>query len=214
LAGDRGLCGSFNSTIIRMCEQFIKEKEAQGLEVTLNCIGKKGYEHFKSKRTIETYHEDVLARADYGQIGEITKEIIDQYLEGKYDAIYLIYNEFKSAISQKAVVEKLVPISTEIPEGVVGIRHKSEEGKLVDYLMEPSVDALLKAVVSRHFQTQLFRAVLESLASEHGARMSAMDNATNNANDMIERLTLEYNKARQAAITTELMEIIGGMEAV
>jgi F-type H+-transporting ATPase subunit gamma len=144
----------------------------------------------------------------------LADEILNSYKEEKVDAIYLAYNEFKSAIQQKVTVERLIPVSTEVPDGVAGVLAVTEEDRFKNYVFEPSKEEILNEIVPRHFKMQLFRAILESLASEHGARMAAMENATKNASEMMEALTLDYNKARQAAITTELMEIIGGVEAM
>lgn len=214
LAGDRGLCGSFNTNIFKSAQRFMKDKRAQGVEVTLDVIGKKAFDFFKKKENIKTYHEGLMAKPNFSKVAEIGTEILNGYLDGDYDAIYLIYNEFKSAIQQKLTTERLIPVSTEIPEGVVGITQTSDADQFKNYIFEPSKEEILNAIVPRHFKVQLFRAVLESVASEHGARMSAMENATKNASEMIERLTLSYNKARQEKITTELMEIVGGVEAM
>lgn len=214
LAGDKGLCGSFNSSITKAADAFIKQKEAEGLEVLVDCIGKKVQDYYKKRRTIRYYHEGILNRPDFKVVGKIADEILAEYKADNLDAVYLLYNEFKSAIQQTVSVERLIPVSLEAPEGVVSELTKKEEAAQPNYLFEPSEDEILEEVIPRHFRTQLFRAILESAASEHGARMSAMENATKNASEMIEKLTLSYNKARQAAITTELSEIVGGMEAM
>lgn len=214
LAGDRGLCGSFNTNVFKEATKFIKRKEAEGIQISLDCIGKKANDFFKRRREINTFHEGLLAAPTFGTVAAIADDVLKAYLEGHFDAIYLVYNEFKSAIQQRVTIERLIPIPTEIPEGVVGIRAMSEEDKFKNTLFEPSKEEILSEIVPRHFKTQLFRAVLESVASEHGARMSSMENATKNASEMIDRLTLEFNKARQASITKELMEIVGGVEAM
>lgn len=214
LAGDRGLCGSFNTNIFKASQRFMNEKRAQGVEVTLDVIGKKAYDFYKKKENITTYHEGLMAKPMFSKVAEIGTQILNQYLEGEFDAIYLIYNEFKSAIQQTITVERLIPVATEIPDGVLGITQANEADQFKNYIFEPSIEEILNEIVPRHFKVQLFRAVLESVASEHGARMSAMENATKNASEMIDRLTLSYNKARQEKITTELMEIVGGVEAM
>lgn len=214
LAGDRGLCGSFNANIFKMAQKFIAKKRSEGVEVTLDLIGKKAQDFFKKRETINTYHEGLLGKVTFAQVATIAEEVLKAYQEGEYDAIYLVYNEFKSAIQQKLTVERLIPVSTETPEGVIGIRSKSEADQLKEYIFEPSKEEILNEIVPRHFKVQFFRCVLESIASEHGARMSAMENATKNASEMIGKLTLSYNKARQEKITTELMEIVGGVEAM
>ena len=214
LAGDRGLCGSYNANIFKEGQRFIADKKAAGVEIHLDCIGRKANDYFKKRETVKTYHEGLLAKVTFGKTQAIANEILKQYLNEEYDAVYLVYNEFKSAIQQKVITERLIPISSEVPEGVVGILKVNEDEKLKNYIFEPSKEEILAEIVPRHFQMQVFRAVLESVASEHGSRMSAMENATKNASEMIEGLTLQYNKARQASITKELMEIVGGVEAM
>jgi len=215
LAGDRGLCGSFNSNIFKRAEAFLAEKKAAGIEVQIETIGKKAQEYFQKRYGVAHYYEGLISKPEYKTTQEIATKLLEHYQDDQFDATYLLYNEFKSAIQQTVTVEKLIPVSTEVPEGVVGIRENSGEGDAaVEYIYEPSRQELLEAVVPRHFQVQLYRAVLESVAAEHGARMSAMDSATKNANEMVDKLTLDYNKARQAAITTELSEIVGGVEAM
>ncbi|NBX68071.1 MAG: F0F1 ATP synthase subunit gamma [Proteobacteria bacterium] len=180
VAGDRGLCGSFNANVFKEAQKFIKAKQSQGIEVTLDVIGKKANDFFKRRHPISTYHEGLLAKVTYS----------------------------------KATVERLIPVATEVPEGVVGILKVGEDERFKNYIFEPSKEEILNDIVPKHFYMQFFRCVLESVASEHGARMSAMENASKNASEMIEDLTLLYNKARQAAITKELMEIVGGVEAM
>jgi F-type H+-transporting ATPase subunit gamma len=214
LAGERGLCGGFNTNILREATKFMAKCDAEGKEVVVDVIGRKALEFLKKRRTIASVHEDVLGRPSYMQVAGIANRILKDYVSGEFDAVYLVYNEFKSAIQQRPTVERMIPVSTVVPDGVAGVLRRSHDETPREAKYEPSREAILDALLPRHFQAQLFRAVLESKASEHGARMSAMDNATKNATEMIERLTLEYNKARQAAITKELMEIVGGVEAM
>lgn len=214
VAGDRGLCGSYNASVFKEAQRFIKTKQAQGIEVTLDVIGKKANDFFKKRHPIATYHEGLLAKVTYAKAAHIAQEILSAYLKEEFDAIYLVYNEFKSAIQQRVTVERLIPVATEVPEGVVGILKVGEDERFKNYIFEPSKEEILNEIVPKHFYMQFFRCVLESVASEHGARMSAMENASKNASEMIEDLTLLYNKARQAAITKELMEIVGGVEAM
>ena len=214
LAGDRGLCGAFNTNVFKETLRFVKKKQAEGVEVTVDCIGKKANDFLKKKVNVVAYHEGLLGRANYGKASAVAEDFIKAYASGEVDAVYLVYNEFKSAIQQKVTVERLIPISTETPDGVVSLMKKKEAEVFKDYIFEPSRDEILNEVVPRHFKMQFFRAVLESVASEHGSRMSSMENATKNASEMIDSLTLQYNKARQAAITKELMEIVGGVEAM
>lgn len=214
IAGDRGLCGAFNANIMKAAHRFIKQKQDAGIEVTLDVIGKKANDYFKKRHPISTYHEGILAKVTWGRVASIADEVLEQYKKEEFDAIYLLYNEFKSAIQQKVTVERLIPVSTEVPDGVSSMLLNMEAEQFKNYVFEPSKEEILNEIVPRHFKMQLFRAVLESVASEHGSRMSSMENASKNASEMISGLTLEYNKARQEKITGELMEIIGGVEAM
>lgn len=214
LAGDRGLCGGFNANVFREANRFIRAKLTEGIEVTIDCIGKKAHEAYKRSPNFGKYYEGLLGNATYSKTTSVADQVLSDYLGGSFDAIYLVYNEFKSAIQQRVTVERLVPVSTDVPEGVAGVMRLSEEDRFKNYIFEPSKEMILDSIIPRHFETQFFRAVLESVASEHGAQMSAMENASKNASEMIGKLTLSYNKARQASITTELMEIIGGVEAM
>ncbi len=214
LAGDRGLCGAYNANVFKNAARFIKAKQAAGVEVKVETIGKKAFDFAKKRYSMGENYEGLLAKASYPRISAVAEKILAHYLEGHSDAIYLVYNEFKSAIQQTVVTERLIPVDTIAPEGVLALATKLGADALRERILEPSADAIWQELIPRHFKTQLFRAVLESVASEHGARMSAMENATKNASEMIDNLTMDYNKARQAAITTELSEIVGGVEAM
>ncbi len=214
LAGDRGLCGAFNSGVIKEANRFLRKKTDEGLEVSIECIGRKANDLLKRRWKIDRYHEGLLAGVTYAKVGVLADEILEAYKDEHLDAVYLIYNEFKSAIQQKVTVEKLIPISLQPPGPVESIVNAGDGDPFKGYLFEPSKKKIIKEVIPRHFRIQFFRAVLESVASEHGARMSAMENATKNASEMIDNLNLAYNKARQASITKELMEIVGGAEAM
>jgi len=214
LAGDRGLCGAYNANVYKAATRFIKEKQSKGIEVVVDTIGRKAHDYAKKRYTLGANHEGLLAKATYSKVAQVADKILAEYKEGGDDAVYLVYNEFKSAIQQKVVTERLIPISTEVPDGVVAIWSRNEAERLKEKIYEPSEEEIWNELVPRHFKMQLFRAVLESVASEHGSRMSAMENATKNASEMIELLTMDYNKARQASITKELMEIVGGVEAM
>lgn len=204
LTSDRGLAGAFNSSINKAAYTRWKELEAEGAEVSFGIIGRKARDYFK-RRGANIRHDflGVFEDLNSDKAGEIGRYIIDDYEALDLDACYLVYNEFKSAISQEVVVEPLLPITP--------LELAEDES---DFIYEPSQRALLDRLLPMHVEVQIYRALLESVASEHGARMTAMDSATNNASDMIDRLTLQYNRARQAAITKELMEIIGGAEAL
>ena len=202
---DRGLCGGFNANINRTAERYVKANEAGHENIEFDIIGRKGFEYFKRRTTpINRYFDDVLTNISLTKAGEIAEHVITRFREKELDATYVVYNEFKSAISQEVVVEQLLPIVPAVPE----------EGTASEFIYEPSKEEVMDAVLPRHVTVQIYRMILESVASEMGARMSAMDAATKNAGELIDRLTLQYNRARQAAITTELMEIIGGAEAL
>ena len=173
--------------------------------MSFGIIGRKGRDYFKRRgATIRHDFLGVFEDLNVDKAGEIGRYIVDDYTSADLDACYLVYNEFKSAISQQVVIEPFLPIKPmELPDDGLG-----------DFIYEPSQSALLNSLLPMYVEVEIYRALLESVASEHGARMTAMDSATNNANDLIDRLTLQYNRARQAAITKELMEIIGGAEAL
>ncbi len=205
LTSDRGLCGAFNANVCRRAEQFIREHEAHHENVGLAMIGKRGAEYFKRRPvTVHRTYLDILTRPNFAQVAQVGEEVVTDFLEHGLDAFYMVYQEFKSAAQQAVVVEQLLPIQAEkLPDA----------SSHVDFIFEPDVQRVLDGILPLDLKIQIWRAVLESLASEMGARMTAMDAATANAGDIIAQLTLQYNKARQAAITKELMEIIGGAEA-
>jgi F-type H+-transporting ATPase subunit gamma len=208
MTSDRGLAGSFNTQVLRRTEILLNDELADWDEVGLRLVGRKGNEYFKRRDT------DITSYAPSGQAGgpltlsrELANFLVDDFLNEKVDRVYLIFSEFKSAMSQKPIVAQLLPIKPRVlAEG--------EAERAGDFIYEPSKEELLAHLLPLYIQNGLYRAALESVASELGARMSAMDSATRNAGEMIGRLTLQYNRARQAAITKELLEIIGGAEAL
>ena len=206
LTSDRGLAGAFNANICKAGFKFLKELEAQGRTVSVAVIGRKGRDYFR-RRGVTIRHElmGVFENLSVKKAAEVGDVIIDEYLKADLDAVHLCYNEFKSAMTQKVVIEQLLPI---VPMVVPA------DETAVDFIYEPSKKALLDRLLPMYVEVEIYRALLESVASEHGARMTAMDNATRNATDMIARLTMQFNRARQASITKELMEIIGGAEAL
>jgi len=206
LTSDRGLCGGFNTAICRQALQFLKEQKQKQNQVTLYVIGKKGRNFFKSRGiSMDKVFVDISGKVQYKDAAEIAGEMVGQFEKEDLDVIYIVYNEFKSAISQRVVVERLLPVE---PLEI------TPEMNAVEYLYEPSEQDVLTHILPKYVETQVFRAFLESEASEQGARMTAMDSATNNAADMIRLLTLNMNKARQAQITKEISEIVGGAEAL
>ncbi len=219
LTSDRGLCGAFNTNINKRAEREWRERAAAGQETQLMIVGRKGRDYMTRRNApvLESLPSvwDKLGLETAQRIG---KAILAPFNEGKVDAIYLVYNEFKSAMSQQVVVERLLPVSRRVTVGGTptspGGERQSESGRLGEFIYEPDKPALLERLVPMYVDICILRALYESQASELGARMTAMDAATKNAKEMIGALTLQYNKARQAAITKELMEIIGGSEAL
>ncbi len=207
VTSDRGLAGGFNSNIARRAQRFLTENGDRFEKILLATIGRKGRDFFRARKiAVRKDYTGVHADLRYEKAEAIAEEYTQRYLAGEVDAVLLAYNEFKSAISQKPVVFQLLPIETS------GAGESATAG--IDFKYEPSREALLKDLLPRHVAMQVWRALLESAASEHGARMSAMESATKNAEEMIGSLTLQYNRARQAAVTKELMEIVSGAEAL
>ena len=200
VTADKGLAGGFNANIIRAAVQFLEERTAKDLRLDL--IGRKGRDFFKRRRfAIRTEKLGLFQALKFAAAREMADELIKIYIEGEVDQVYLLYNEFKSVIQQRVVVERLLPITK--------LDFDPKEPAL-DYIYEPAPEQIFSKLLPRHVQFQVWRALLESAAAEHGARMSAMDAATNNAEDMIDRLTLYMNKVRQAAITKEIIEVVSG----
>jgi F-type H+-transporting ATPase subunit gamma len=201
LTADRGLCGGFNANLIRQSDVFIGR---EGATASLVIVGRKGFDYYKNRQTpIRAHYLGIAARPLIEVAREIVARAVALFVEEEVDAVYLLYSQFRSAISQVPTIERLLPI--EAPAETEGGR---------EYLFEPSREAVIEDLLPRYVEVKVFQALLESIASEHGARMTAMESATSNASDMIERLTLEMNRARQATITKELMEIVGGAEAL
>jgi F-type H+-transporting ATPase subunit gamma len=212
MTSDRGLCGGFNSNIIRRGQRFLVEEGARFQRIQFSTVGRRGRD-FARKRGIDTRKDYVgfFGRLRYGHAREVADDLIQAYEKDELDAVYLLYNEFKSAIVQQISLVQLLPLQ---PRSQAQ-RGPSEKGFITpEHIYEPSRPEVLQALIPRFLAMQIWRALLESEASEHGARMTAMDSATKNASEMIGRLTLDYNRARQAAITKELMEIVSGAEAL
>jgi F-type H+-transporting ATPase subunit gamma len=207
LTSDRGLAGGFNANVGRAAQAFIAEAKQNGdTDITLHLVGRKGRE-FARRRKMNIGNEwgGVSGATALDRAREIALTVTDAFAEGKIDAVHLVYNQFKSAISQKVVVTPLLPV---VPAPL------GPEAGATDFIYEPSKEELLSLLLPLYLESQIYRSLLESIASEFGARMSAMENATKAASEMIGRLTLQYNRARQASITKELMEIVGGAEAL
>lgn len=209
VTSDRGLCGAFNANIVRRALEFIRECEARGVKVEIGLVGRKGRDFFKRRHwpTHEPY-VDIFDRLSYEHGMEIAQAALELYTKGVFDEAHIIYNEFKSALQQRVIVEQLFPIESLEEDG------QPRETLGGSYLYEPDELELLDPLLMKHLQAQTFRILLESSAAEQAARMAAMDGATRNAGELIKRVTLYYNKTRQAAITKELMDIVGGAEAL
>ncbi len=215
MTSDRGLCGGFNTNLCRTAQRHAEEKSRAGEradkpdkvdECRYEVVGRRGRDYFRRRKLNMTRElpgaagDTALARAK-----ELAASVTEEFLTGTVDAVYLVYNQFRSVLSQRPVVEPLLPVAPAQASG---------DGGGSEFLYEPGKGQILDYVLPMYVETQLHRALLESVASEFGARMTAMENATKNAKEMIDRLTLQYNRARQASITKELMEIVGGAEAL
>lgn len=208
MTSDRGLCGGFNTNIIRATERFVKEKVNEGKEVSLITVGKKGRDSLRRKLNVVAQHTDVFGKFDMSLSAKIGEDVIPSFIAEEYDELYLIFNEFFNVTIQRPMVVRLLPLPS------VGKEMEVEPEKKVDYIYEPSEEILIEQLLPMYLRVLIYRALLETSAGENGARMAAMDNATNNCDEMIDTLTLRFNKARQAAITAELMDIVGGTEAL
>jgi len=203
ISSNRGLCGAFNSNIIKKAQSLIdgsfKEKK-----INLITIGKKGTDYYK-KKLIFSSHDEIYDNLSYENVAEIAQKIIDSYSDGSFDKVLLVYNQLKNVATQLIKVEGYLPLEKESSE---------EKLENKDYIYEPSQEAVLNELIPKSLKIQLLKAIKDSVASEHGARMTAMHKATDNATELRDQLKLSYNKARQAAITNEILEIVGGAEAL
>ncbi|OPY14456.1 MAG: ATP synthase gamma chain [Syntrophus sp. PtaU1.Bin005] len=208
MSSDRGLCGGFNTNLIKSSERFVKEKMAAGLSVELTPVGRKSRDYFRRKYPIINEKTDILGKFDINLAVEISDDVITPFVNEEFDELYIIYNEFRNVSMQRPVVVRLLPLPS------VGQEGEMDPDKTIDYVYEPSEEVLIEKLLSMYLHVLIFRALLETSAGENGARMAAMDNATRNCDEMIRTLTLQYNKVRQSAITAELMDIVGGTEAL
>jgi len=205
---DRGLCGSFNVNTINVAKKWIQEQEDSGREYSLTLVGKKGRDFFRKQgANITTSHVQIYGQIDMLFINQMTRNFTTRYLNDEIDEVHMIYTRFLSMAKQEPTHIKLLPI--EPPQ-----KEEETEEVAAEYLCEPSAEELLIELLPKHISVQIYNSFLQNEVSEHAARMAAMDNATKNCREMVEELTLVYNKARQAAITAELMDIVGGAEAI
>ncbi len=208
VTSDRGLCGGFNSNLLRAANRFLRENGGGTEGVVLFVVGRKARDFFRRRQVpMRKEYLNVLGTMSYGHAEQMANDLVGGFLEEEFDEVVVAFNEFRSAISQVVRMDRLFPV-------VLEQAGESADADGIDYLYEPSRQEILETLLPKFVESQIFRVLLESVAGEHGARMTAMDSATNNAVEMISRLTLQMNRARQAAITKELMEIIGGAEAL
>ncbi|SNR52928.1 ATP synthase F1 subunit gamma [Lutibacter flavus] len=203
ITSNRGLCGGFNSSVIKGTVQYVKDNYA-GKQVDLLTIGKKGNDLLSKTFKVIENHNDIYDDLTFNNVALIAEKIMSLFAEGKYDKIELVYNRFKNAATQITTIEQFLPIAP--IEGTVNVN--------TDYIFEPSKPEIVLELIPKSLKTQLYKGIRDSFASEHGARMTAMHKATDNATDLRDDLLLTYNKARQAAITNEILEIVGGAEAL
>jgi F-type H+-transporting ATPase subunit gamma len=208
LTSDRGLCGAFNTNILKVAAKYTKELQNDDFAVSVSAVGRKARDYYKRRNVdLRKAWTGISGKISYANAQEIAAEVVEDYTNETVDEVVLIYNEFKSAIAQKVVITRLLPMAPiQAPE--------EETLPVFNYVFEPSRQEIFSSLVPKNVEIQVFRALLESQASEEAARMAAMENATKAANEMIDSLTLQYNKARQASITKELMDIVGGVEAL
>jgi F-type H+-transporting ATPase subunit gamma len=212
ITADRGLCGGFNGSIIRESKRRVKYLQGQGKKVKILCLGRKGRDGLNRdfpSDIIDTLEGLTKTGVKYDMVSNVAENLVERFEAEEFDVCTIIYNRFISAISQEVTVQQVIPFP-DVDEQSDG----GDKSQKAMYLMEPSEEEILQELLPRNLAVQLFRALLESNASEHGSRMSAMDNATRNAGDMLDDLTMTYNRTRQAVITSELIEIISGAEAL
>ena len=204
VTSNRGLCGGFNAYIMKKAKALINEDYANA-NVSILSIGKKSSEHFtKNGFNVASTHDALFGDLTFDNVAKVAEGIMEQFVEGDYDKVVLVYNQFKNAATQIIMTENFLPVQAADNESEV----------VVDYIFEPNKQEIVEQLIPKSLKTQLFKAVLDSHAAEHGARMTAMHKATDNASELKKDLTLTYNKARQAAITNEILEIVGGAEAL
>jgi F-type H+-transporting ATPase subunit gamma len=207
ITSDRGLCGAFNTNIQKAAAKHIADLRADGFNVSISAVGRKAKDFLKRRNIpLRNSWTGISGRISYANAQEIAADIIEAYINETVDEVIVIYNEFKSVIAQRVVIERLLPLAP--------IETTEETLPVYNIIYEPSKQEIFTSLVPKNVEIQIFRALLESQASEEAARMTAMENATKSANEMISKLSLQYNKARQASITKELMDIVGGVEAM
>ncbi len=208
LTSDRGLCSAFNTNIMKAAEKFIAERKGENINVNISTVGKKAADYFK-RRNVEVRNSwtGLSGKLVYADVQAIASTLIEYYTSEGVDEVHVVYNTFKTVMNQEVTVSKLMPMDAPEKSG-------EAEDEAMSFIYEPSQQGILSQLLPKNVEVQIFRALLESQASEEAARMTAMENATQSADEMISTLTLQFNKARQASITGELMDIVGGVEAL
>ena len=204
ITSNRGLCGAFNSNILKEVQFLIKDK-FKSSKVSIMTIGKKGTEFFAKKNLVYSSHDEIYDNLNYENVSSIAQKIMDSFIDGSFDKVILVYNQFKNAATQIIKSEGFLPLENETSD---------QNPEVNNYIYEPSEELVLKELIPKSLKIQLLKSIKDSIASEHGARMTAMHKATDNATELRDQLKLSYNKARQAAITNEILEIVGGAEAL
>ena len=204
ITSNRGLCGAFNSNILKEVQFLIKDK-FKSSKVSIMTIGKKGTEFFAKKNLVYSSHDEIYDNLNYENVSSIAQKIMDSFIDGSFDKVILVYNQFKNAATQIIKSEGFLPLENETSD---------QNSEVNNYIYEPSEELVLKELIPKSLKIQLLKSIKDSIASEHGARMTAMHKATDNATELRDQLKLSYNKARQAAITNEILEIVGGAEAL
>jgi F-type H+-transporting ATPase subunit gamma len=207
MTSDRGLCGAFNTNILKAAVAFTNELKAQGFDVGISTVGRKALDYYRRRDIpVRASWTGISGKVGYSNAKKIATDLSGNFLDENFDEVHLVYNEFKSVIAQKVTVRKLLPLAAS--------GEATEAAPPVDFIFEPSPAAIYERLLPKALEIEIFRALLESQTSEEAARMTAMENASKNADEMIQRLTLVANKVRQATITRELMDIVGGVEAL
>jgi F-type H+-transporting ATPase subunit gamma len=211
ITSDRGLCGAFNTNILKAAQKYIDDCKKEGFEISISTVGKKARDYFKRRGVpVRNSRTGISGNVSFSKAQEISNDIKESYINETIDEVTVVYNAFKSMATQTVTVAKLLPLAP-IEEGKEG---SAPESAAADFIYEPSMEAIFDRLIPRNVDIQIYRALLESSAAEEAARMSAMENATKSCNEMVGKLTLQFNKARQASITGELMDIVGGVEAL
>lgn len=212
VTSNRGLCGGFNTNLTRAVDRFIHERQTFGEEVELVTVGRKGSVYYQRTKRAPIHKDfpDIIGQVDFRKAKALAEYLMARFLGGEYQAVYLAFNQFVSAIAYNSLVQPVLPLTMDAVEAAT----PEEVAASGDYIFEPDVKTLLGRMLPSHVEVQVMQALFDSEASEHSARMTAMDSATNNASDMINRLTLQYNRARQAYITKEIVEIVSGAESL